>query len=199
MKRISVALLLIAAILALAACTANEPPAATPSPSPTAAATAEPSGAPEPSVEPSASPAAASTDESVFRPFEASATLEYNGSSINAAPYRGANDAILLPLQPLAEAMGWKVEKSVAGTSEAILITKAGKDDVTIEFIPASVGQNQVSGVTARKGTTSVKIDNMLFYADGTIYVDEAFIDDALEAVDVTFDGGSLVSVKPSA
>jgi hypothetical protein len=123
--------------------------------------------------------------------------IQYDGKDVGAAPYYGPNDTILLPLQPLAEAMGWKVEKSAAGTAEAILLTQSGKDDVSIEYVAPSVGQNEVTGVAAKKGVTSITIAPQLLFADGTIYVDEAFISEALQPVEAAYDGAGLVTVTP--
>jgi len=183
MKRLIVCLLTAALLTVLAACTTNETPVPTPTPSP------------ELTAEPSPSPEAGAT----FRPVATGAKLIYGETDVKAPPYYGANDEILLPLQPLAEAMGWRVDKSSAGNSEAMLITKPGADDVTIQYMMPSVGQAQVSGVTAKKGTTDLVVAGTLPYADGTIYVTVEFYSEALEPIDAEFDGDSTVRVTQRA
>ncbi|MDR1599814.1 MAG: copper amine oxidase N-terminal domain-containing protein [Oscillospiraceae bacterium] len=187
----------LAALLLLASCTSNAP---APSPSPSAEATGSPEPTPEATAEPSPAPeptVSTSADAGAYSPISASATIQYDGKDINAAPYYGPDNAILLPLQPLAEAMGWKVEKSTSSEAEALLLTSSGKDDVTIQYIPRPVGQNEVAGVVAKKGVTDIQLGPQLLYADGTIYVPEAFVSDALQPVEVSLDGSGLVTVKP--
>ena len=201
MKRYIILLLTVALLITFAACTTSKTAEPTPSPEPVATAEASPTPAPsaETVAEPSASPTVSSMDESVFKPMVSGAKLTYDGKDINAIPYYGINNVILLPLQPLAEAMGWNVENSIAGTSEAWLLTKEGKDDLIIQFITPPTGQKQVSGVTARKGDANINVDPSLFFANGTIYVPAPFISDAMEKIDVSYDGKSVVSVKPGA
>ncbi|MDR0397296.1 MAG: copper amine oxidase N-terminal domain-containing protein [Oscillospiraceae bacterium] len=195
MKRYGLFLLTLAAVLLLASCTSNAP---APSPSPSADAAATPEPTPEATVEPSPeATVSTSADTNAYRPIGSSVKIQYDGKDINAAPYYGPGDAILLPLQPLAEAMGWKVEKSTSSEAEALLLTSAGKDDVMIQYIPHQTGQNEVTGVVAKKGTTDINIDPQLLFADGTIYVPESFITEALQPVEVKYDGSGLVTVSP--
>ncbi|MDR1262649.1 MAG: hypothetical protein LBK46_04045 [Oscillospiraceae bacterium] len=199
MKRYGLVLVMLAAVFLLAACTSNAP---APSPSPSASAEATASAEPTPDAAAIASPApeptvSTSADANAYRLIGIAVKIQYDGKDINAAPYYGQDDVILLPLQPLVEAMGWKVEKSTSSEVDALLLTSSGKDDLMIQYIPPSVGQNEVTGVVVRKGEIDVRSDPQLLYADGTIYVTEAFISDALQPIEVTYDGTALVLVKP--
>jgi hypothetical protein len=188
--------MMLVAVFLLASCTSSAP-APSPSPSASAEATATAEPTPEAATASPAPTVSTSADANAYRPIGVAVKIQYDGKDINAAPYYGKDDVILLPLQPLAEAMGWKVEKSTSSEADALLLTSSGKDDLMIQYIPPSVGQNEVTGVVARKGEIDVRLDPQLLYADGTIYVTEAFISDALQSIEVTYDGTALVSVKP--
>ena len=172
-------------IFSLAACTSNEvtptpTPIVSPSPSPEVTPTLEPTGAEQ------------------FTPIGANIKLLFNGSEINAVPYYGPGNTLILPLHPLAEALGYKVDKATSGTRETLTITKEGAANVVLQYIPPSVGQSTATNATATKGGANIAVDGTLFYVDGTVYVPEAFIDEALMPIDVTVNE-STVNVAPAA
>ncbi|MDR2505322.1 MAG: hypothetical protein LBD16_04365 [Oscillospiraceae bacterium] len=171
-----------ATLLAAAGCTSNEP-APEVSPSPSAAPSESPSA--EPSASPSEQPADTSAE---YLPISANAKLIYDGKEVGAVPYKSQDGTIFLPLKPLAEAMGYKAETQTAGTFETLAISRDGVESLTLEYTPPSVGQNTATGVTAKKAGANIAAEDKLPYVDGTIYVPETFIDEALQAIDVTVD-----------
>jgi len=170
-------------LISFAACTANEP---APLPSPSPEVSAEPTPTPEP------------TAAEEFTPVGANVKLFINGNETNAVPYYGPGHVLILPLHPLAEALDFRVEKAMSGTRETLTISKDDVDEVVLQYIPPSVGQNTATNVTATKGGANITIDGTLFFIDGTVYVPEAFIDEALVQVDITVNETS-VNVSPQA
>jgi len=158
-----------------------------------------------PGMEPlSAAPDPTAQSARLPRPLAIGAKTFWQEKDLNAVPYvldaedgRTGGETVLLPLQPLAEAMGWRYQRSEADGQEAVLLTKAGKDDIALSYAFPSVGEDLASGVAALRGTQEIPIDVTLPYLDGTLYVPESFVSQALEAVLVTIEGGTKVVVEP--
>ncbi|HML47902.1 MAG TPA: hypothetical protein PKE04_14260, partial [Clostridia bacterium] len=130
MKRFATALLLITALALLSACTTSTTPQASPSPSmaptPVMTPTVEPAPSPSASMMPSASPG---TGAAAPQPVGDNVTITFNGAEVKGTPYYDAQQNLIFPLKPLAEAMAWTVAESNNGTQQTMTLTHAGEDD----------------------------------------------------------------------
>lgn len=194
MKRFATALLLVLALALLSACTTTTPQAS-PSPSiaptPMMTPTVEPAPSLSPSAAPDVSPSAGANAEP--QPVGGNVVIMYNGTEVKGTPYYDAQQNLIFPLKPLAEAMAWTVQESNNGTQQTLTLTHAGEDDVIVAFTKPTLGNNMATQVTAKKGTKTLTLPDSLVYVDDNLYVPESFVNEALGAVTIKQEGEQIV------
>ncbi|GHU82453.1 hypothetical protein FACS1894196_0790 [Clostridia bacterium] len=196
LARLTALAMLAMLILLLGGCAADA--TATPSPSPTVAATEM---APEASPIASAMPSPdASPDMDVLRPVGEEAEIRVGTTRVPGVAYYAGmgDDTILLPLAEVARALGWTVTEPAAASKAEIRLTRAGAEDVAVVYTrPADASQASAIALTATKGGKPVDAgDAKARFIGDTLCVSEAFIDKALQSINVVYDGAATIDIE---
>ncbi|HIT69937.1 MAG TPA: hypothetical protein IAC36_08555 [Candidatus Aphodomonas merdavium] len=201
MKSVRLFLVLTLVALALTACSTNPAQEAQTSPSlsPSASATDA-----MPSAE--GSPAATSNLNAQTDTFIAvgeKAVMTVGSTKLSGAAYYPAGDekTMLLPFTEVCKALGWKVEEPSAAGKGEIKLTQDGMDEVVVTLtVPADDNAGMLEGVTATKGGKAVTVTGESFaWIDGQLYTTEKFISDAVQQIEVNYDGASSIQVNAKA
>ena len=194
MKRYATAMLLITALALLSACTTPTTPQASPSPSVSPSPMMTPTVEPAPTIAATLAPGASpNAGAAAPQPVGDNVTIMFNGTEVQGTPYYDAQQNLIFPLKPLAEAMAWTVQDSNNGTQQTLTLTHAGEDDVIVAFTKPTLGNNMATQVTAKKGTQTLTLPDSLVFADNNLYVPESFVNDALGAVTVNQEDNQIV------
>jgi len=184
--------------LLLAGCRANV--AESPSPSPTL--TEAPTPAASPDIVPEASP---EVDVDRFEIVGEEASITVGTTKLRGAAYYAGDErtegAMLFPLAEVAKALGWTVDEPDVSGPAQMKLTQAGAEDVTVSYTrPSDNANGEVTGVTAQKGGAAVDVAGDSFaFLDGQLYAPEAFIDKAVQEIDVVYDGKQQITVEAKA
>lgn len=197
MKRGILLTIVLIIMLYLCSCTVNEP-----APSPSASVAPETTPEVVPSESPLPTESAAPTEEppaseakNGYRPVTQGARTFFETTDLNATPYYGANNLLVLPVYPIAQSMGYTVSKANDGGTETLIITRAGHDDVILEYAKPTDGENEALNVLCKMGASNVPVAAKLLYNDDMVYAPMSFFNEVLGKVDVTVNGGT-VTVK---
>jgi hypothetical protein len=189
-RAIQMGALLLALLALLTGCTANgaEAPSASESPAATEAATPPP-------------PPSAEDQADVFRLVGEAAVISVSGQEVAGSAYYVGKDEteIAFPLGAVAKALGWTVaEPDSSGVTE-MRLTREGDEDIAINYTrPANNVHAGLEGITVTKGTQPVDITGMkLPFIDGLLYADKAFMDKAVQEIDVHYDGATAITIEP--
>ncbi|MDR0897971.1 MAG: hypothetical protein LBN04_08950 [Oscillospiraceae bacterium] len=189
-KAIKMGALLLVLLALLTGCTANgaEAPSASESPAATEAATPHPGHTPD------------EAQADVFRLVGEAAVITVGGQEVAGSAYYVGKDEtdIAFPLGAVCKALGWMVaEPDSSGVTE-MRLTREGDEDISINYTrPANNVHAGLEGITVTKGTQPVDITGMkLPFIDGMLYADKAFMDKAVQAIDVSYDGATAITIQ---
>lgn len=189
---------LIAGAAALTGCTANVAQTATPQPA--QKNTAEPATA-KPSATATVSPAATGeTPEETGEDMPGPLALEADGEAVEPGAM-AEQDALLLPLEATAKALGWKADSQEKQEnqedSQVRRVITLEKEDSRIT-VSWTVSDNTAKNITWQKDGLLIPVDARLTTMDGAVYVPAAFFEEAMGAqVTRTQTGVRVDSPKP--
>ncbi len=190
-------LLAMAALLCLTLATGCSTQAGEAVPSPTAPISASPSVLP--SVSPGATGTAAQAE--VYNTVGQAAVITAGTGKVNGNAYYAGNtkDTMLFPLGEVAKALGWTVNEPDSVGNVEMKISKTGGDEIIVAYTkPELDNAGNIADVKVTKAGKAVEIGTEpMPYIGGMLYVTEAFIDKAVQEVDVTYDGALKIDIKP--
>ena len=192
-KKAMLAAGLIAGAAAMAGCTANTAPVATPTPQAAQQATAAPVTA-EPTA---AATDAGATTEPTAEETTAPIGLLVDGKevSVGAAMEQGE---LLLPLSETAEALGWSSDsQQTEDENQNRRVVTLERDGSRIT-VSGTVSDNTAKGITWQKDGLLIPVDARLTTLGGVVYVPAAFFEAAMDAsVSRTQQGVSVRAAQP--
>ena len=109
---------------------------------------------------------------------------------------------LILPFVEVCKGLGWAVTEPQAEGPVEIQMTKSGEEEIVVSFTrPAGDISPDVGAVQVKKGGKDITVNEMkgMPSIDGMLYANEGFISEAVEKVEIKYDGETLISVEPSA
>ena len=165
---------------------------------------------PEASPGPEASPTAPQTTAApknqaeVYTLAGKAADIHVGGKKVPGKGYYmgEGEEALILPFVEVCKGLGWAVTEPQAEGPVEIQMSKSGEEAIVVSFTrPAGNFSPDVGAVQVKKAGEDVRVNEMktMPFIEGLLYANEGFISEAVEKVEIKYDGETLISVEPSA